>query len=142
MEDDQNGKRRLKTLHRTIRSRCTRLEMLLLLVVGAVAGWEMLTPDTISAQAKTKVNAADGLTYVWIPPGTFQMGCSPEDSECKDLEKPAHSATLTQGFWIAQTLVTQAAYKKVIGASPSKFKGDQLPVENVSWTNRKLIVRA
>lgn len=41
-------------------------------------------------QAKTRLNSRDGLTYVWIAPGTFQMGCSPEDNECLDLEKPVH----------------------------------------------------
>jgi len=54
---------------------------------------------------KHKVNPKDGLTYVWIPPGTFTMGCSPGDTECNDNEKPAHPVTLTQGFWIGQTEV-------------------------------------
>jgi formylglycine-generating enzyme required for sulfatase activity len=90
-------------------------------------------PSSVSAQAKTKVNPKDGLTYVWIPPGTFQMGCSPGDSECAPNEKPAHSVTLTKGFWVGQTLVTQAAYAKVVGRNPSHFKGDQSPVEQVSW---------
>jgi formylglycine-generating enzyme required for sulfatase activity len=110
---------------------------LLPLIAGFVAVWQIRAVAPISAQAKTKVNSADGLTYVWIVPGTLRMGCSPHDSECKDLEKPLHSVTLTKGFWIAQTLVTQAAYKKVTATSPSKFKGDQLPVENVSWDDAK-----
>src|ERR1039457_7201943 len=41
----------------------------------------------------TRINPKDGLTYVWIPPGTFTMGCSPGDSECDDDEKPAHRVT-------------------------------------------------
>ena len=36
---------------------------------------------TPSAGAK-KVNAKDGLTYIWILAGTFTMGCSPGDNEC------------------------------------------------------------
>jgi formylglycine-generating enzyme required for sulfatase activity len=81
----------------------------------------------------TKVNDKDGLIYVWIPPGTFQMGCSPGDSECAHQEKPAHEVTITTGFWMGQTPVTQEAYKKVTGNAPSHFKGDKLPVETVSW---------
>lgn len=81
----------------------------------------------------TKTNPKDGLTYVWIPPGIFQMGCSPGDNECIDSEKPAHSVTITNGFWIGQTPVTQAAYQRVIGTNPSNFKGDQRPVEMVNW---------
>jgi formylglycine-generating enzyme required for sulfatase activity len=82
---------------------------------------------------KTKVNPKDGLTYVWISPGTFQMGCSPNDPECNGDEKPVHSVAITKDFWMGATPVTQAAYGKVIGANPSNFKGDQLPVEMVSW---------
>jgi len=83
---------------------------------------------------QTKISSKDGLTYVWIPPGTFMMGCSPGDDECSDLwEKPAHAVTITKGFWIGQTLVTQAAYQSVKGANPSNFKGDQRPVESVTW---------
>ena len=90
-----------------------------------------------TAHAKTKVNPKDGLTYVWIPPGTFQMGCSPGDSECGNSEKPSHLVTITEGFWIGQTPVTQAAYKKVVGSNPSDFQGDQLPVEAVTWNDAK-----
>ncbi len=75
----------------------------------------------------------DGLTYVWITPGAFEMGCSNGDAQCEKDEKPTHSVKLTQGFWIGQTLVTQAAYKKVTGANPSMFKGDNLPVDYVSF---------
>jgi formylglycine-generating enzyme required for sulfatase activity len=81
----------------------------------------------------TKVNEKDGLKYVWIPPGTFQMGCSVGDAECLDAEKPAHEVTLTKGFWMGQTPVTQDAYERVIGTNPSHFRGGQLPVETVNW---------
>lgn len=79
------------------------------------------------------VNPADGLTYVWIPPGEFLMGCSPGDSECSDDEKPAHPVRITKGFWMSESEVTQAAYQKVIGSNPSNFKGADLPVEEVNW---------
>ncbi len=82
---------------------------------------------------KTKVNADDGLTYVFIPPGTFQMGCSPNDSECGNGEKPVHSVTISAGFWIGQTPVTGAAYKQITGTNPSYFRGDRIPVHVVSW---------
>jgi formylglycine-generating enzyme required for sulfatase activity len=85
------------------------------------------------APAKTKVNPKDGLTYVFIPAGTFQMGCSAGDADCLDAEKPPHSVTISTGFWIGQTPVTQAAYKKVMNANPSRFPADQQPVEYVPW---------
>jgi formylglycine-generating enzyme required for sulfatase activity len=83
------------------------------------------------------VNPKDGLTYVWIPPGTFQMGASPDDSEAYDDEKPAHQVTITKGFWIGQTPVTQEAWQRVMGNNPSRLKGPKLPVENISWDDAK-----
>ena len=109
--------------------------VLLRFALAAIVVWRVGTAYLrVPAQAKTKVNLKDGLTYVSILPGTFQMGCSPDDSDCKDNERPARAVTLTKGFWIGRDAqVTQAAYKKVVGSNPSTFKGDQLPVEQVSW---------
>ena len=78
-----------------------------------------------------RVNAKDGLTYVWIPPGKFTMGCSPGDTNCDPDEKP-REVTIDHGYWMGQTLVTQGAYKRVTGENPSFYKhGDQCPVEKV-----------
>ena len=88
-------------------------------------------------------NPKDGLKYVWIPPGTFTMGCSPGDSECWDEEKPAHQVTLTKGFWMGQTEVTVGAYQRFVAATgrkmppPHYFNLDwahqDMPIVNVIW---------
>ena len=88
--------------------------------------------STIVAGAK-KVNPKDGLTYVRVPPGKFQMGCSPGDSECGEDEIPVHEVTITKNFWLGQTAVTQQAYERVIGKNPANHKGPNLPVEEVNW---------
>jgi len=62
--------------------------------------------------AKTKVNPKDGLRYVWIPAGSFTMGCSPGDNECRNDEQPAHKVEITHGFWLMQTPVTVGAWKR------------------------------
>jgi len=123
------------------RERSCRLWLLPILTLAAVAIWCAADAPSAAAQAKTKVNPADGLTYVWIPPATFRMGCSPDDQQCNENETP-HSVKLTHGFWIGQTLVTQAAYQKVAGKNPSAFKGDRLPVETVSWDEAKAYCQA
>jgi formylglycine-generating enzyme required for sulfatase activity/energy-coupling factor transporter ATP-binding protein EcfA2 len=87
----------------------------------------------LGAAAKARVNPEDGLHYVFIPPGDFKMGCSPGDSDCFPDEKPTHDVKISKGFWLGQTDVTQAAWKRVMNIEPSHFKGDQLPVEQVSW---------
>ena len=87
-------------------------------------------PAPVSAEptlrtGATKVNEKDVMTYVWIPPVTFQMGCSSGDSECSAEEKPPHQVTITKGFWMGQTEVTQEAYQRVMGIAPSYFKGGE-----------------
>lgn len=59
------------------------------------------------------------------------------DNECYENQEPAHQVTLTRGFWIGQTEVTQEAYQRVTGTNPSGFKGARLPVERVIWNEAK-----
>lgn len=74
----------------------------------------------------------------WIPPGTFRMG-SPETERGRyDDEGPQHDVTLSRGYWLGETPVTQALWVAVMGANPSRFCGNeaedlQRPVEQVSW---------
>jgi formylglycine-generating enzyme required for sulfatase activity len=82
------------------------------------------------------VNPKDGLKYIWIPPGTFMMGCSPGDNECFDWERPAHQVTITKGFWIGQTPVTVAAYKRFAGATGHQMP--PAPIFNSGWTNETM----
>jgi formylglycine-generating enzyme required for sulfatase activity len=92
--------------------------------------------EVAKSQATTgevKVNSKDGLKYIWIAPGKFMMGCSPGDAECGTDENPTHEVTLSKGFWIGETEVTQAAYERVTGRNPSSSQGPDLPVESVSW---------
>src|SRR5271168_1804375 len=73
------------------------------------------------SQGEVRVNPRDGLKYVWIPPGSFQMGCSPADTECDDDEKPQHMVTISQGFWLGQTQVTVGAYKRFAAMTGSSM---------------------
>jgi formylglycine-generating enzyme required for sulfatase activity len=67
---------------------------------------------------------------------TFSMGCSTDQySYCPRSSRPPHDVTLTKDFYIGKYEVTQAEWKAVMGAenNPSEFKGDNLPVTNISW---------
>ena len=72
------------------------------------------------------------ISMVLIPAGTFQMG-----NTCKGVgwndEKPVHTVTLTNSLYISKYEVTQEQYEAVTGKNPSNFKGENLPVETVSW---------
>jgi formylglycine-generating enzyme required for sulfatase activity len=104
--------------------------------------WVVLFPAVGLAQAPSgtvRVNPRDGMNYVWIPAGTFMMGCSPEDSECMGQEKPAHQVTISKGFWIGQTEVTVKAFRGYVELSgaplPTGQKSDQHPVVYVDWAS-------
>ena len=101
-------------------------------------------PETAAAHqvGESRVNPKDGLTYVWIPPGKFLMGCTEGDTECGPHERPAHVVAITKGFWLGQTPVTQQAYRRVTGKNKSFFKGDTHPVEMVNWPEAKAYCEA
>lgn len=71
---------------------------------------------------------------IYIPPGTFSMG-SPSTEKGRYDDEVLHTVTLTKGFYIGATEVTQAQWKEIMGDNPSAFKdcGDDCPVEKVSW---------
>jgi formylglycine-generating enzyme required for sulfatase activity len=71
----------------------------------------------------------------WIEPGMFPMGSPDDEPERSDGEGPRHAVTITKGFWLADTACTQALWRAVMGDNPSWFKGDERPVEQVSWND-------
>ena len=77
----------------------------------------------------------DGISIdmVRVEAGTFTMGATAEMKDPNDDEKPTHRVTLTNDYYIGKYEVTQALWKAVMGNNPSNFKGDNLPVEKVSW---------
>ena len=95
-----------------------------------------------SAAGMPRINQKDGLKYVWVPPGRFTMGCSMGDTECSHDEQPTHEVIITKGFWLGQTPVTQAAYMRVTGSNPSHFKGNNRPVESITWDEARSYCKA
>ncbi|WP_245606723.1 formylglycine-generating enzyme family protein [Thiothrix lacustris] len=58
---------------------------------------------------------------------------SPTDEKGRWGDETLHRVTLTHGFWLAETTVTQVLWQTIMGANPRHFKGDNRPVETVSW---------
>jgi formylglycine-generating enzyme required for sulfatase activity len=74
-----------------------------------------------------------GITFALIPPGRFLMG-SPEDEQPYRYDDEAqHEVEIAKAFYLGVYPVTQAQWQAVMGSNPSRFKGDSLPVETVSW---------
>jgi formylglycine-generating enzyme required for sulfatase activity len=92
---------------------------------------------------EVRLNSKDGLNYVWIPPGTFLMGCSPNDSKCDGDEKRVHRVAISKGFWMGQTEVTVRAYKVFAAATGhpmpdtpifnSGWRNDSMPIVRINW---------
>ena len=90
----------------------------------------------------SKTFTANGVSFkmILVEGGSFTMGATSEQgSEAVDDEKPTHRVTLSS-YYIGETEVTQALWKAIMGNNPSKFKGDNLPVECVSWEDCQTFV--
>ena len=88
-----------------------------------------------------------GMKFAKIPPGEFQMGSDQKVADdlarrhAKEAwfvkraraEAPRHTVLITQPFYFGIYEVTQAQYQEATKKNPSKFKGDQRPVEQVTW---------
>ncbi len=108
-----------------------------LLFLPMVAATQSLTE---SSKHKLTYNSSTGeLVYgthrykmVYVEGGTFSMGATPEQVNPGSYEKPVHRVTLSS-YRIGQTEVPQWLWVAVMGSNPSYRKGDNLPVEQVSW---------
>ena len=69
--------------------------------------------------------------FVRINGGTFTMGRPANETGGND-ERPQRQVTVSS-FYMGMYEVTQKEYQEVMGTNPSNFKGDNLPVEWVSW---------
>lgn len=76
-----------------------------------------------------------GMNFIYIKPGTFIMGIPEGYRGSIEGKNPRHQVTITKGFFLQTTEVTQENWFKVTGKQPSFYKncGKECPVEQVSW---------
>ncbi|MBS3026402.1 MAG: SUMF1/EgtB/PvdO family nonheme iron enzyme [Dolichospermum sp. DET50] len=74
------------------------------------------------------------LDMVEIPGGTFIMGSPTSEENRSSSESPQHQVTVPS-FYMGKYELTQAQYQAIIGTNPSNFKGDNRPVQRVSWND-------
>ena len=89
----------------------------------------VLTTHTITIPVKDGIS----IDMVRVEAGTFTMGATAEMEDPYGDEKPTHQVTLTNDYYMGKYEVTQALWQAVMNSNPSYFKGDNLPVEQVSW---------
>ena len=122
-------------------------------VVGIVCAKFLSVGEDMEQKTEQKTESApqlgsqtftvNGVKFTMVPVegGTFTMGATSEQgSDAWGKEKPAHKVTLSD-YYIGQTEVTQALWKAVMGSNPSDSKGDNLPVEQVSWDDCQVFIQ-
>ena len=77
-----------------------------------------------------------GMEFILIPAGDFWM-FSNEFSH----QKPVHKVTISKPFYLGKYLVTQREWEILTESHPSCFKGDDLPVECVTWDHVQEFIR-
>ena len=95
---------------------------------GQTAALQQTLEKGFSSYGKTFTVKGVTFKMIAVEGGTFRMGSASGGSN----EKPVHSVTLSD-YYVGETEVTQALWKAVMGSNPSNFKGDNLPVEYVSY---------
>ena len=78
-------------------------------------------------------NTRDHEEYVWIPPGSFLMGCVPADRRCKPDERPQHKVQLSKAFWMGKTEVEVVSYERFVAMDKKKRKMPEAP----SWDSKR-----
>jgi len=104
------------------------------------------TAHTINIQQGGKTNynlslnseAPEG--FVFVKGGTFQMGNLDKTVTNGGDERPIHSVTVSD-FYIGKYEVTQKQWEEVMYRNKSSFKGDNLPVEKVSWNDIQKFIK-
>ena len=95
----------------------------------------LIAANVTGSSTVTKTNAVfvgpqASMNMVPIIPGTFAMG----SSNGQPGEQPVHQVTISRPFWMGKFEVTQAEYQALVGSDPSSFRGVNLPVNRVTWT--------
>jgi len=88
--------------------------------------------DEATGLWKEIVHVESGIVLCLVPAGEFDMGSPSSESERDDYEGPVHRVKISEPFYIGKYEVTQKEWKAVMGNNPSRWKGDNLPVERVN----------
>jgi formylglycine-generating enzyme required for sulfatase activity len=84
-------------------------------------------------QPKGTLTNSIGMKLVPIQPGEFLMGSPAGEPGAVAEEERQHAVVISKPFLMGMHEVTQAQFTAVLGRNPSRFQGDDLPVDHVSW---------
>jgi formylglycine-generating enzyme required for sulfatase activity len=97
--------------------------------------------EALAQETPEKFTNSQGMDFVLIPPGSFMMGSPMDEFQRKNNEKP-HHVTITKGFYLQTTEITQEQWKNIMGENPSKFnRCPKCPVEFISWFDTQVFIQ-
>jgi uncharacterized protein (TIGR02996 family) len=136
LEHDDPRRAELLRLHRQLLATCCEPETFPQRASGQARLVQLLAGGVNPSVPRQSVILGEGIemTFTWIPPGSFLMGSPPDEAERGEGET-RHQVTLAEGFWLGVTPVTQTQWQMVMRENPSRNPGDDLPVDQVSWTD-------
>ncbi|WP_440945887.1 formylglycine-generating enzyme family protein [Methanosarcina sp. T3] len=91
--------------------------------------------------SETFASSSTGMEFILIPAGEFDTGSPFEEQGRSDSESPVHKVTIKNPFYMGKSQVTQKQWKNIMRNSPSHFKGEDRPVEVVSWNDAQEFVK-
>ena len=106
----------------------------------AEAAWVKSAGNRAGEESFIEIAPGVDMNFCWCPAGKFTMGSTKSEADLSDSENQIE-VTLSRGFWMAKTEVTQAQWQAVMGGNPSEFKGANLPVENISWHDTQVFLK-
>ena len=95
--------------------------------------------DQYGLWANLQLSQTASMKMRWIVAGDFLMG-SPEDEKERFDDEVQHEVSLTQGYWLAETSVTQAQWMALMDKNPSEPSKKDYPVNNISWDDCQVFI--
>jgi uncharacterized protein (TIGR02996 family) len=133
-ENDDARRAELLRLHRKLIDTCCEPQLHPERAGQQARMLELLTEGVRPCVPRRTLTLGKGveMTFAWIPPGSFVMGSSPDELD-RGEDEVQHRVTLTRGFWLGLTPVTQGQWRAVRNYNPSRYVAEMHPVEQVLW---------
>jgi formylglycine-generating enzyme required for sulfatase activity len=99
--------------------------------------------SSLNTHSSTTTFTVNGVTFsmVKVDGGTFRMGATEEQGSDADSDEEPVRKVILSSYYIGVTEVTQALWQAVMGNNPSYYKGDNRPVESVSWNDCQKFIK-
>ena len=127
----EDREKQIASINQFVKNRIYFLVGLLSIVITIIV---TLVVILLIKQPQRTINSI-GMKLVYIPPGKFMMGSPLTEENRNSDEGPQHLVRINNGLWMGMYEVTQKQYLAVMKSNPSQSKGENRPVEWVSWNN-------